>query len=77
MRFVILSATLLVATLLDACGRAPAAPICYEFEGFEDCSYYNFEQCRATANGNGGRCYDNPRLPAAEIHGRPGRPARQ
>jgi hypothetical protein len=39
-------------------------PFCASFSdrggGYESCSYYTMEQCRASVSGVGGRCFENP-----------------
>ncbi len=56
------------AELLDAQTTATAqqrAPWCAALggrDGGNDCSYYTFEQCMATARGLGGYCSPNPRV---------------
>ena len=64
-------ATLAVLPLLPG-GQAQAGAFCiYGHEGREECAYNTWEQCRASASGNGGFCERNPHDPAA--WGRAGR----
>jgi hypothetical protein len=34
--------------------------------GFDDCSYFTFEQCRKAASGNGNTCLRNPLYKGAQ-----------
>jgi hypothetical protein len=46
--------------------------------GQTDCSFHNFQQCRDTIQGVGGRCYENPHYfgPIEQPRARRQRPAR-
>lgn len=46
-------------------GHADAnAPVCarvYSQGGdYQECNFYNYQQCQATVSGRGGSCFDNP-----------------
>ena len=50
---------------LDSANAAPRGPRPWCIRhggGMMDCSYYNFEQCRASASGVGGFCMQNPAI---------------
>ena len=41
--------------------NAPVCAMLYVNGGpYQECNFYNYEQCRATISGRGGSCFDNP-----------------
>jgi Protein of unknown function (DUF3551) len=61
--------------ILGTAKQAAAAPRPYCLDAdrthFQDCTYYTFEQCLATAYGLNGICYQNPAILWQQREGRP------
>jgi hypothetical protein len=57
-----LAADVLIDGSASAAPRGPRPWCIRHGGGMMDCSYYNFEQCRASASGVGGFCTPNPAL---------------
>lgn len=68
MRGKLLAAAIAVAAsapvLLPVSAKAQEGAFCAEQggrNGYRNCGYYNYAQCRAAVSGVGGFCYSNPR----------------
>lgn len=60
--FIAIAADAVLDSAANAAPRGPRPWCIRHGGGMMDCTYYTFQQCRASASGVGGTCLPNPAL---------------